>query len=144
MKGAIKPNHMSVNKYQLLVVGMPSLTPTEISGIEVELQTVDLPDRTKASGGNTTAVEFTMVMPLHHSVEQAGMEAWFRESRDPVSPTYKKAASLVHHRIGLGAPRVLQLIGLFPMKRKMPDLEMANEGEMATVEWTMSADAVMG
>ena len=53
MKGAIKPNHMAVNKYTLTVIGMPPLTPTEISGLEEELQTVELPDRTRASGGNT-------------------------------------------------------------------------------------------
>lgn len=143
MKGAILPNHIAVNKYQLLVIGLPPLTPTEISGIEEELQTVDMPDRTKASGGNTGPVEFTMMIPLHHTVEHAAMEAWFREGQDPVLPTYKKAASLTHQRIGPGVGKTYQLVNCFPMKRKLPDLEMANEGELALVEWTMSCDSVL-
>lgn len=143
MKGAIQPNHMAVNKFQLLVLGLPPLTVTECSGIEEELQTVDMPDRTVASGGNTGPVEFTLMMPMHHTVEHAAMEAWFRESQDPVLPTYKKAASLMHKRIGPGLGKTYQLINVFPKKRKLPDLEMANEGELALVEWTMSADAVL-
>jgi hypothetical protein len=143
MKGAVKSNHMAVNKFQLLVIGLPPLTPLEISGIEEELQAVDLPDRTKASGGNTAPVEFTMMLPMHHTVEHAAMEVWFRESQDPVQPTYKKPATLLHQPIGPGAPRTFQLIGVFPTKRKLPDLEMANEGELAMVEWTLSADQVL-
>lgn len=143
MKGAIRPNHIAVNKYTFLVLGLPPLTPTKISGIEEELEAVDLPDRTKASGGNTKAVEFTIMLPMHHTIEMAAMEAWFRESQDPVLPTYKKAATLLMLPIGPGIPRTRSLIGVFPTKRKDPDLEMKNEGEMAEVEWTISADQVL-
>ena len=143
MKGSIKPNHIPVNKYQFLVVGLPPLTPTEISGMEETLQAVDLPDRTKASGGNTVPVEFTIMLPAHHKIEQAAMELWFRESQDSVSPTYKKPATLLMNPIGSGLPLVRQLLGVFPTKRKDPDLDMANDGELAKVEWTLSADQVI-
>jgi hypothetical protein len=61
MKGAIAPDHIPVNKYQLLVAGVIPLTITEVSGIEDELQTTELPDRTVASGGNRGPSEVEIV-----------------------------------------------------------------------------------
>ncbi len=143
IKGAIQANHIPLNKYKLLVVGLPPLTPTKVSGIEEELEAVDLPDRTKASGGNTKVVQFTVMLPMHHLIEQAAMEVWFKESQDPVLPSYKKPATVIMTPIGPGIPVARTLVGVFPMKRKLPDLEMKNEGEMAEVEWTLSADDII-
>ena len=144
MKGSIQPGHIPVNKYQLLFVGIPLLTPTEISGLEEELQTVDLPDRTKASGGNTGPSEFTVMIPAHHTAEILAMEAWFAEGQDPVLPTYKKAGSLLMESVSLVGPtRTINLFGVFVTKRKMPDLELANDGDMAVYEFTLSVDQIL-
>ena len=143
MKGAIKADHIPLNKFKLLVIGLPPLTPTSVSGIEEELEVVNLPDRTQASGGNTKPGEFTIKLPMHHSIEQAAMELWLRESQDPVTPTYKKAATLIHQSIGGTIFRSFTLVGVFPSKRKLPDLEMANEGELAEVEWTLKFDDIL-
>jgi len=143
MKGAIQGDHIPVNKYQLLVLGMPPLTFTEVSGIEEELEVAELPDRTVASGGNTKAIEFTGKLPMHHLAEQAAMELWFSSAQDPVLPTYKLPATLVHQSITGNVLRTYSLLGLFPSKRALPDLEMANEGEMAAVEWTFRADDIL-
>lgn len=144
MKGSINPGHIPVNKYRLQIVGLPKLTPVTVSGIEEELQTTDLPDRTKASGGNTGPSEVTIAIPAHHSIEIAAMEQWFADSQDPVAPNYKKNGSLRMQSVALiGADRTINLVGVFPTKRKMPDLEMANEGEMASYEWTLSVDQVL-
>lgn len=142
MKGVIQGDHIPVNKFQLLMAGLPPLVITELSGIEDELETADLPDRTVASGGNRKATEFTMMIPMHHLVEQAAMELWYREGQDPVLPTYKKIGTLVHQSISGAVLRTFTLVGVFPKKRGLPDLEMVNEGEMAGVEWTMSADDI--
>ena len=143
MKGEIASDHMPVNKYTFLVIGLIPITATEVSGIEDELETTELPDRTVASGGNRKATEFTVMVPLHHLPEQAALEVWFRESQDPVSPTYKKPVTLTHESLSGNKSRTFSLVGVFPKKRKMPDLEMMNEGEMAQTEWTFSADDVM-
>ena len=142
MKGDIKPDHIPVNKYQLLVLGtaVPFFTFTEISGIEEELQTTELPDRTVASGGNTGPIEFTAKCPMHHLDEQAALELWFNEGKDPVSSTYKKAASLVHMSITGKVLRTYTVVGVFVNKRALPDLAMDNEGEMAANEWGFKAD----
>ena len=143
MKGAIRPDHIPVNKYQLLVLGLPPLTITELSGIEDTLQTATMPDRTVASGGNREASESTAMTPMHHKAEQLIWEAWYRESQDPVLPTYKKTATLVHQSISGAVVQAYQLVGVFPKKRKLPDLEMQNEGELSQVEWTLSIDDIV-
>lgn len=143
MKGAIQPDHAAVNNFELLVVGLGLLTPIDISGIEDELQTVDLPDRTTASGGNRGPVEFTMSLAAHHTAEQVIMELWFQEAQDPVTPTYKKVGTLLLKTIGSNIARSYSLIGLYTSKRGTPDLERENEGDLAVIEWTMKADDML-
>lgn len=143
MKGAIKPDHMPVNKYDFIVLGMPPFTPITVSGIEDELQVVDLPDRTKASGGNRNPAEVTVTFPMHHLTEQAALELWYAESQDPVSPTYKKVGTLIHKSNSGQAFRSYTMDGIFPSKRVLPELNMDNEGEQAVVEWTFQIDDLL-
>lgn len=143
MKGEIKPDHMPVNKYELQVAGLVTLTAVEISGLEDELQTIELPDRTVASGGFRKATEFKIMLPLHHAAEMTGMEVWYREAQDPITPTYKKPCTLIHKSLSGSKSRSYTLLGVFPKKRTLPDLEKKNEGEMALVEWMMSVDDVI-
>lgn len=143
MKGNIKPDHIPVSKYKLIVPGFPELVCTELSGLEDEIVTNEMPDRTVVSGGQHTASEFTIMIPDHHRVEQAAMEVWFVESTDPVSPSYKKVASLIAMSISDSIIVTRTLIGVFPKKRKLWDGEMANEGEVALVEWTLNVDQIL-
>ena len=144
MKGDIKADHIPLNKYQLVVLGtvVPFFTFTEISGIEEELETVDLPDRTVATGGQTKSVEFTAKCPLHHLAKQAALELWYSQGKDPVDPAYKKAATLIHMSGSGSVLRTYSLSGVFLSKRALPDLSMENEGELATNEWTFKADEI--
>jgi|SRR5690606_2416877 len=143
MKGEIQPDHMPANKFTLQVVGLVDLRVQEVSGLEDEIQVVDLPDRTVASGGVRNATEFDIMIPMHHTPEMAAMEAWFRESQDPVSPTYKKPCTLIHHSISGAADRSYTLLGVFPKKRTLPDLDKADEGEMTLCTWTLSVDDIV-
>lgn len=142
VKGEILPDHMPLNKFQLLVAGLPPLLFTEIAGLEEELETTDLPDRTKATGGNTLPVEWTAMHPVHHTVEEAVLEAWFTEGKDPVSPTYKKDATLLLFSNTGQVIKTYALSGTFISKRVIPDLDKANEGEMAANEWTFNSDKI--
>jgi len=143
MKGKIKPDHMPVNKFELIIIGLPPFTPITVSGIEDELQTVDLPDRTKASGGNRGPSEVVVMLPMHHLAEQAAMELWYTESQDPVAPTYKKVGTLIYKSLSGQAFKSYTLDGVFPSKRSLPEGDMANEGEQANVEWTLQVDNVL-
>jgi len=142
MKGVIDPDHIPVNNYELRVPGLPTLLFTAISGVEEELDAVDMPDRTKVSGGHTKVIEFTATQPLHHKTQVDAMNRWWKDSQDPVAVDYKKNATLVLKSIsGLVIKNILYN-GIFPTKRKMPDFAMDNEGEEATIEWTFGGDSM--
>ncbi len=143
MKGAIKPDHAPVNNYELLFLGLPSLTPVEMSGLEDELQTTELPDRTRASGGNRGPSEFDIAIPMHHKTEIAAMEIWYREGQDPVLPTYKKPGTVIWKTVSGAVAASRTLVGAFVSKRVDPDGEMANEGEQANVTYTISVDDIL-
>jgi len=143
IKGMIQDDHIPVNKYQLIVPGLPDLTLTTVGGIEEELEVAEMPDRSMRPGGTTKAVEFTATQPAHHTSEIAAMEAWFAECQDPVTPTCRKAGTLLMQS-GTGATiRSFSLVNLFPFKRATPDLDMANEGEAALLTWTFKADTIL-
>lgn len=143
IKGVVLKDFVQVNKYLLSVTGLPPLVLTAISGIEEELQTTDLPDATKGSGGRTNPVEYDITIPAHHVVEQAAMESWFDECKDPVDPAHKKLAVLTLFTQS-GNPLVsFTLPDTFPTKRALPDLELENEGEMAGFVWSMSSDEMI-
>lgn len=142
MKGSVQPGHIPVNNYELLVVGLPPILFTEISGLEQETQSVDMPDRTQVSGGNVTGTEFTASMFEHHTVELAALELWRLEGVDPVTPTYKKTATIIKRNINGDIASTRTLTGLWIKGRSDSDLELANEGEPAMVEFTMWADDV--
>lgn len=143
MKGVLLPDHIPLNKYELTIVGMPRFTFTQIDGLEEELEAVDLPDRTAASGGNTKPLEFKASLPLHHQIEQIAMENWFLSSQDPVAIDYKKQGTMLYRSISGLIVKSFLIVGIFPFKRKTGDVEMSNEGELHVIEWTFKGDRII-
>ena len=143
MKGVIDPDHIPLNKFQLIVLGLPAFTFTSLSGLEEELDKVNLPDRTVRSGGRTQPVEFDVMLPLHHTVQRLAMEAWFQETQDPVSPTYLKPGTLILPSLSGGTIVSYSFPDLFPSKRGVPDFEFDNDGEMAELTWTLNASDML-
>lgn len=140
LKGSIQPDHMPVNKFRLKPLGLLDIVFITVSGLEKELEVVDLPDRTKESGGNTKAGEFTATTALHHEAEMTALNLWFKLNQDPVQPGAKLPCTLTIESITGGASRDIALLGVQITKVKYPDLDMNNEGELATVEWTFAFD----
>ncbi len=140
LKGIIQPNHVPLNKFELFIVGIPPITFVTISGISEELQIVDLPDRTKASGGQTNPVSFTGEVPIHHTIQQIALEFWWNEAQDPVTLTYKKIGTLILKTLNNTVSRTFTLPGLFISQRNLPDLDLNNEGEMTNVTFQFEAD----
>ncbi len=140
MKQVLLPDHIPVNDFALIVPGgPPRLEFITIDGFEEELDTVDLPDRTTASGGNTKPIEFVATHPYHHLVEDAFLEGWYLEAKLGL-PTYKKPATLINRSLSKLQFRTTGLIGVYPFKRKRADQDMNNEGELNVKEWTFKAD----
>lgn len=140
MKGKILPGHVGQNRYQLLV-GTQELTFTEVSGLESETTVVELPDRTQASGGEEMVGEITAMLPLHHEAERNYLEQWLIDSRDPVSPGYKRPATMLWFNIHGEVKGKWEILGMFCSKRVLPDAEMGNDGEMTQIEWTFKHDS---
>ena len=113
------------------------------SGLEDETESVSLPDRTMASGGNSLPVEFTATTFEHHTAERAALELWLREGRDPVSPTYKKVGTLIKRNIYGEVASTTSLTGLWIKKKETSELDLSNEGEPALLTWTLQADSAL-
>jgi hypothetical protein len=143
LKGKVLPDHAPINQFELIVVGLPKIFFITCSGIEETLQTVDLPDRTKASGGQTNPVDFEASQMLHHTVERAALELWFKEGQDPVSPTYKKPGTLIYKSLSGRPIARYTLLGVFISARTLPETDRANEGEPAVIMWSMHADDIL-
>ena len=139
LKNTIQPFHIPVNNYELTVPGLGcKIYFTSVEGLDEELETVDLPDRTARSGGNTKAGSFTAKQMMHHSVEVAALELWYKQSQFPVHPDYLKTANLAFQSLRLngGVKRVYSIIECFPHKRVIPNAEMNDEGKAAEITWT--------
>lgn len=142
-KGTVKADKFSLNRFKLLVLGLPVFTVTKLSGIEEELEVAELPDRQRVTGGYTKGGEFTATMPLHHTIEQVAMEAWFKESQPPVAPTYRKPVTLLLESDTGQTIRSFTMKNVFPRKRALPEFDIKNEGGGAEVVWTFSFDEIM-
>ena len=143
MKGKIQANHVSKNNYELQSDRLPPITFIEVGDITETLDKVDLPDRTRASGGTKQAGDFPVMVPSHHDVEVAAMESWFREAQDPVAPTYKKAGILTKKGIDGSVIRTYTFSGLFVSERNMTAVSLENEGEMDAIEYLLNFDDII-
>jgi hypothetical protein len=142
MKGAVKADHIPKNNFELIIVGLPPILITEMSGLEQETESAEMPDRTVVSGGNVKASEHDIKTFEHHKVETAALELWRREGVDPVSATYKKSGTLIKRSISGAVASVRLVSGVWVKKRTDDDLEMANEGEPAMITWLLSIDKI--
>lgn len=143
LKGRIQPDHIPMNKYTLAIVGMPPLTITEIGSIETEVGAIDMPDRTKVSGGQASTSETEISIPNHHNAEFIAMELWFREGQDPVTATYKKGGVLSQISNSGANTRNWTVSGAWLTKRVVSEGSFENEGEMSVIKYTVSFDDVV-
>jgi hypothetical protein len=143
LKGTILPGHIPVNKYTLQVIGLPPLVVTKIGGLEEELETAELPDRTQHSNGQTKPLEVTIEIMMHHPIERLALEQWLTDGKDPVAVDYKKNAVLVYlPNSVVGLPAAYGLTGCFLKSRKTADADMANDSDAQTIEYVMCIDSV--
>jgi len=131
MKAVLQQNHIPINKFELGIPEVGKFTFTKISGFDREINMVDLPDRTRASGGIENAVEFTATLPKHHTEEVALIEAWYKAGI--AGTNYKYGAVLNEYRVNGDIGSTLMLTGLWVQEITEPEKDMANEGEMAVI-----------
>ena len=136
LKRTIRADHMPVNNYRLNVTNMIPIVFISVEGLDEELETVDLPDRTARSGGNTKAGSFTAKIMLHHTNEVAALERWYKDSQHPVKPDYLKNATLTFWSLTDQKSKTYALTDVFPHKRAISNADMNDEGKPAEATWT--------
>ena len=124
----------------MLVLGLPSIVFTKAGGAEQEVGSTDLPDKTKASGGQPEPFDIECELPLHHSSEVEAIEEWYDQGKDPVSPLYKKTATMLYKAQDDTVVKALSYMGAWISKLKYPDGEMENSGDMGVLVVTISVD----
>ena len=142
-KFVILPDPIQVSEYSLSIVGLPPLTPTSVGSLELELDSVELPDRTQVSGFRTKPGEFEMKIPAHHHIEVAAMTLWHAQATIG-DPTYKKVGTLKMNSGSRLNSKLITIIGLWNCKPATPDNEMGNDGDMAEMTYTMKYDDLLG
>lgn len=143
-KFVIEEDHIPVNNYALVVNGLIPITFTSVGSLEQEVEWVELSDKTQASTGRTKPGELEVKVPAHHAAQVAAMETWATEGQDPITPGYKKSGSLTFFSGTLLRVLNITAIGLFVCKGATPEGEMANEGEMAELTYTLKWDKLFG
>lgn len=143
MKAIIQSDHIPVSKYRFQPVGLPPILFTMVGAFEQEMDTIDLPDRTKASGGRAKPGDTDVKVPQHHVVEVAAMDGWYEEGKDPVTLTYKKPGTMSYISLSGIVVQTYTVLGCWLNKRATPDAELENEGDLAEMTYGMCWDDVV-
>ena len=142
IKGTIQTDVFPTSKYVLIIGGMMPLTILSIGALEEELETIELPDRTRVSNGNTKPLSFDVVTPAHHLEEQIQWEEWWSECKNPVSSLAYRIGTMAQLSASESVFRTSSMSGLFIMKKSASELDMANDSDFSKITWTLSANDV--
>ena len=143
IKNQIQELRIPVNKFQLIVQpGVGQITVISLTGLEEELDAPELPDRTIRSGGRSKPVEIDVVQPMHHTSEVLLMEAWWNLCKYSVAGYLRLGMLIQMNETGIPTKR-WTLPNIWIKKRAHSDLELENDGEMATITWTMQTDQII-
>jgi hypothetical protein len=144
IKNVLQENRIQMNKFSLsFQPGVGEVTLMSVGELEEELDTVDLPDRTTRSGGRKKQIEFDVVQPAHHDIEVAAMEAWYVDCQDPVAPDHLKVGTYTRFDQQGTPRRTVTLDNCWLSKKVESESDLDNDGEQATITWTVKADAMI-
>lgn len=144
IKNVIQENRIQMNSYSVdISPGVGNIMFVSVGALDDELDKTELPDRTMRSGGRGKPFEFDVVQPAHHDVEVALMEAWWADCQEPVAPDYLKILTYTKYD-GRGSPR-RQLVcnNAWISKKSESESDLNNEGDMATITWTIQVDGTI-
>ena len=88
MKAVFNPDAVTVNRFTLDIPGLKPILFDTVSTTELDIDTADMPDRTRISGGRTAPGEFTATILAGEGQGNLDLERWFEEAIDPIAPGY--------------------------------------------------------
>ena len=140
IRAKLKPEKILNNDFDLLIPGVPPLVVLGVTGLEDELDTAEMPDRTKVSGGRRKPFEIEVKLAEHHVEEMLAMNTWYTQSEVRL-PGYKRVGTLIKTSESGFLSAKYTLLGIFPTKRSDSDLDFNSEGELSEITWTISVDS---
>jgi hypothetical protein len=141
IKGEVLPGAAPRSKFRVFVGGLPPFYASKFTGLESELETVELADRTMQSAGNTKASTADVSGYVHHSVEAAAWDAWWVQSQAG-GAGYKRAATVEVMGADDIPVAIYALAGVFPMKWSLGDLDKTST-EATEITYSLSVDSVI-
>ena len=143
-KGAVLANHIPVNNFKMTVTGgNVDLLFITLTMPEFETETIDLPDRTQASGGNVLPGESVGSIMGHHNSEVDYLETWRKDGIGKVKTTYKRACTIAEYGIDGKIVRSQGWKGVRIKKVKKTDRDLADPGAPAMYEYTFGIDELL-
>lgn len=141
IKGEVLAGAAPRSKFHLLVTGLPPFYATKLTGLESELEVLELSDRTRQSAGFTKASNADVSGYVHHVVEAAAFDAWWVQSQAG-GVGYKRAATLEMLGPDEIPVAIYALAGVFPTKWAMGDLDRTAT-EAVEITYSLSVDSVI-
>lgn len=141
VKGEILPGAAPRSKFRVIFAGLPPFYASKFTGLESELEVLELPDRTRQSAGNTKASTADVAGMVHHTIEAAAWDGWWVQSQAGVAG-YKRAGTVEV----LGPDDVpvafYALAGVFPTKWMLGDLDKTST-DSVEITYSLSVDSVI-
>ncbi len=141
IKGEVLAGAAPRSKFRLFVAGLPPFYATKFTGLESELEVLELADRTRQSAGHTKASNADVSGYVHHTIEAAAFDAWWVQSQAG-GVGYKRAATLEMLGPDDVPVAIYALAGIFPTKWAMGDLDRTAT-EAVEITYSLSVDSVL-
>jgi len=139
IKGQVLAGAAPRSKFRVSILGLPPFYATKFTGLESELETVELADRTMQSAGNTKASTADVAGYVHHAIEAAAWDAWWVQSQAG-APGYKRGAVVEVLGPSDVPVAIYALAGVFPTKWSLGDLDKTST-EATEITYSLASTA---
>lgn len=138
-KGSIAPDGRTLrtNAGIVKLPGRGRVNAIKIGGWDEEIGTVDLPDFTSASAGDSEPFDLAITFAAQDTETNNWMNEWWLASKDQV-PGYKKIVTLMYpfDRSG-NTGNIVNMHGCHVKKRGVPEVTMGPRGELLGKTWVL-------
>lgn len=145
-KNVLEGNTFIKINQELIIQGLPGpVMVLSRDAITVEMNKVDLADKTQVPGGRNNAGEFNATIQLADDSTREGFLEWYRGSQDSgrgISPNYKRDGMIRYRRLFEGTPAaeyqgagkagrpfILKMKGLWVRSMEFPEFDMSGGDE---------------
>lgn len=141
-RSLILPQEIKLNRANLIIPGVTSVTVTESEDLQKKIKTATMPDSTVRSGGDPEAGESSFKFPMHHKVELASIKAYLKLCETQF-PGYKRDWTWVYSSVSGINVQGIMLVGAFVTGFTVPGTKMNDEGNQAEITIAFGHDDIV-